>query len=437
MTQNIRDLSQNIHHHKTKEYFNEVLSSYEHGNYRSAVVMLYTVVICDLIFKLNDLRDVHNDEKAKQILIDLGTEREINPVSPSWENSLIEKAFGEAKLLENDIYTHITTLKKYRNLSGHPVLNSLEILYTPNEELTKSLIINVLDGLLNKHPLLTKNVFLPFVLEIERIKKDFSTEEKLESYLVSKFLNYFNEDLVKYMFKNLWKLVFKKDGEKEKENRDINFKVLLIIFKRNKGTLLELIATDSSYFSDFLDENRSILNNLIELLSRYPDIYPLLQQHSKELITERVKTKDNLKVKSYFLSDSIQEHLENLSRDFHSYGHYYNQPYTLGYKLSRKEIVFLEELSEKSNALSNFYDFVISHYYHSGNFDCAEWLFSDCITPYFSKFNKSQMETLLSKANSNEQCYKGRFSKTNHRTLLPVAKKVFGEDVEDKYENLF
>ena len=37
---------------KTKEYFKEVYSSYCIGNYRSAVVMLWTVIVCDLLFKL-------------------------------------------------------------------------------------------------------------------------------------------------------------------------------------------------------------------------------------------------------------------------------------------------------------------------------------------------------------------------------------------------
>ena len=38
----------NIYSSKTREYFREVLSSYSNGNYRSAVVMLYSVCICDL-----------------------------------------------------------------------------------------------------------------------------------------------------------------------------------------------------------------------------------------------------------------------------------------------------------------------------------------------------------------------------------------------------
>ena len=38
-----------IYFQKTREYFDEVLSSYANGNYRSAVVMLYSVAICDLL----------------------------------------------------------------------------------------------------------------------------------------------------------------------------------------------------------------------------------------------------------------------------------------------------------------------------------------------------------------------------------------------------
>ena len=43
--------SEDIYFAKTKEYFSEVISNYASGNYRSAVVMLYSVAICDLLFK--------------------------------------------------------------------------------------------------------------------------------------------------------------------------------------------------------------------------------------------------------------------------------------------------------------------------------------------------------------------------------------------------
>lgn len=35
---------------KTKEYFNEVLSSYQNGNYRSSIVMLWSVAVCDELY---------------------------------------------------------------------------------------------------------------------------------------------------------------------------------------------------------------------------------------------------------------------------------------------------------------------------------------------------------------------------------------------------
>lgn len=60
-----------IYFQKTREYFDELLSSYANGNYRSAVVMLYSVAICDLLFKLQELADMYNDTVAVNILQDI------------------------------------------------------------------------------------------------------------------------------------------------------------------------------------------------------------------------------------------------------------------------------------------------------------------------------------------------------------------------------
>lgn len=51
----IDELSEQIYSAKTREYFDEVIQSYYVGNYRSATVMLYSVVICDIVYKLNEL----------------------------------------------------------------------------------------------------------------------------------------------------------------------------------------------------------------------------------------------------------------------------------------------------------------------------------------------------------------------------------------------
>ena len=63
----IERLQANIQDKRTAEYFSEVLSCYYSGNLRSAVVMLYATVICDLIYKLEELKDIYSDDGAKQI----------------------------------------------------------------------------------------------------------------------------------------------------------------------------------------------------------------------------------------------------------------------------------------------------------------------------------------------------------------------------------
>ncbi|MBO5344500.1 MAG: hypothetical protein J6A51_01210, partial [Clostridia bacterium] len=59
---------ENIYNEKTKNYFEEVLSSYNNKNYRSAVVMLYSVVIYDIIAKIKELDEIYNQEWAKKTI---------------------------------------------------------------------------------------------------------------------------------------------------------------------------------------------------------------------------------------------------------------------------------------------------------------------------------------------------------------------------------
>ena len=53
--------SEKIFDKKTKEYFVEVLSSYRQNNYRSATAMLWSVAVCDLLFKLKYMNDMFGD----------------------------------------------------------------------------------------------------------------------------------------------------------------------------------------------------------------------------------------------------------------------------------------------------------------------------------------------------------------------------------------
>lgn len=63
----IDKLKQQIQDGRTREYFDEVLSCYYSGNYRSTIVMLYATVICDIVYKLDELVTVYGDTRAQKI----------------------------------------------------------------------------------------------------------------------------------------------------------------------------------------------------------------------------------------------------------------------------------------------------------------------------------------------------------------------------------
>ena len=92
--------SEDIYFSKTKEYFQEVISSYSNGNYRSAIVMLYTVAICDMLFKLQELKDMFNDTIAGQILAEVEKCRNENDNKSKsrWEKEFVDNVYKKTDL---------------------------------------------------------------------------------------------------------------------------------------------------------------------------------------------------------------------------------------------------------------------------------------------------------------------------------------------------
>jgi hypothetical protein len=120
----LENLSEKIHYGKTKDYFQEVISSYHNGNYRSAVVMLWSVAVCDIVYKLQYLVDLYQDAVAKSILDELTTLQNHDSKSSSWEFKLIEHTHKMTNLLDNSEYANLVYLQQQRHLSAHPILDS-------------------------------------------------------------------------------------------------------------------------------------------------------------------------------------------------------------------------------------------------------------------------------------------------------------------------
>ena len=161
-----------IYSPRTKEYFKEVLSSYSSGNYRSAVVMLYSVAICDLLYKLQELKDMYNDSVAIKILNEVESYRNTWATQPKarWEKELIDKIYKDTALLSLEDYTHINHLYDHRNFSAHPALNENFDLISPSRENTIAHINNILSGILVKPPIFISNIGLSTVSRTDFIR---------------------------------------------------------------------------------------------------------------------------------------------------------------------------------------------------------------------------------------------------------------------------
>ena len=144
---------------RSREYFSEVLSCYAAGNHRSAVVMLWSVVVCDLLFKLQHLVDLYGDAKAKAVLTDIGKLQEDNERSPVWETKLVESVAEQTQLLDIAERENLLHLQRQRHLAAHPVVNANFQLHRPNRDTARALIRSALDGLLTKAPILAKHYF--------------------------------------------------------------------------------------------------------------------------------------------------------------------------------------------------------------------------------------------------------------------------------------
>lgn len=243
----IEKLQNNIQDLRTAEYFSEVLSCYYSGNLRSAVVMLYATVICDLVYKLEELKDIYNNDGAKQILEHIETEQAANPKSTDWEKKFPEECMKSHKILTSADYNNFCALQQLRHLCAHPVLNEGRKLYKPNCDIVLGHIRNMLEGIFIKPAFQIKELFNIFINDIANIK-DILLDKQFEHYVITKYLDKFNNPELEYhIFKNLWKFVFKLTDDDCNRNRNANIRVIELLIKRHNDIILSQFEKDRDF----------------------------------------------------------------------------------------------------------------------------------------------------------------------------------------------
>jgi hypothetical protein len=420
---------ESIYHTKTKEYFNEVFNSYNNGNYRSAMVMLYSVVVCDLIYKLQELSDRYNDTIAVSILEKIKEEQNENPSNPKWENTLITEIKDRTNLLETQDVLNIDYLKKNRHLSAHPVLDQLDMLVRPNKETVRANIVNMLDGILCKAPLLSKKFISTFLEDLVSVKDQLIKDTELENYLNSKYLSKINKPTEEKLFRDLWKFTFRLEDANTNENRDIIFRALLVLYKKNKVSFNTMIDSDKSYFSHVKLENEKILDLILGFMSLFPQVYNSMEESVKLILITKATHSFDVFTKSIFLSESILQHLEAIKSRMES-------AFISG-RLSENGRWLLFKVSVEHGTVNQFLNLMIDLFSASRSYDSADINFQDYISVYGELFSKEQFMKILEAINENKQIYERRQAWRDNNTLKELIDMRFKDEIDfEDYPNI-
>ena len=416
----LENLSEKIHSGKTKDYFQEVLSSYHNGNYRSAVVMLWSVAVCDIVYKLQYLVDLYEDSGAQSILDGITTSQEDNPKSPSWEFELIQHTHEHTKLLDHSEYANLVYLQQQRHLSAHPILDSDRQLHTPNKETVRALIRNTLEDLLIKPPFYTKKIIDELLKDIAETAPALKTTQKVKKYLESRYLSKLKPEVELSIYRSLWKLVFKLEDEDCTKNRVINLRTLEVIGNRKPESILNQIKGEKDYYSN-VSSSPLPLDALVIYLSQNHKIYDLLNEDAKLKIQHNVKTTNTSKISGWFVKNNLEKHYQDILSLIEN---------DINFNFTEEQLFFLLKIPDTAEWQHLFCRILSSYYCASRSFDEANNRFQEAISPYLKFFDKEAIVFLIEQIDKKDQVYGRRKAREEHKEIKKKLFQLHGQEFD-------
>jgi hypothetical protein len=401
---------------RTKKYFSEVMVSYSSGCFRSSVVMLWSVAICDILFKLVQLAEHYGDAVAQGILRDIETARLANPKSPEWEWRLIEEVKARTQLLEAGDFANLEALQKHRHLSAHPVLSASEVLFEPNKETARAHIRNTLEGVLTKPAIMTKRVFDAFVEDLEANAAVLPDKPSLTKYLAAKYFSHLVPVVEQAIFRSLWRLVFRSDDARCETNRTVNFRALTILYERKRDFLKAAVEGERDYFSE-VGLTGSRFDLLMRFIGTHPELFPLLTDAAKIPMEGAAKCSLSNFAIAWFLSPNVDEHLETVRKRIADDKQF----------ISGEAFEDLLDASREAGVEGKALDIAITQFSRSVNFDMADGYFTSLIKPLLSRFSNDQLVELVKSVELNGQIYGRGRAASHHRLIVNVLDAAFAK----------
>lgn len=414
-----------IYDNRTRSYFDEVLSSYNQGNYRSAVVMLYSVVLCDLMFKLQELRDVFSDQFAKGLLDKIEELISKDKASPAWEVVMVSEMHEKSPLLESDAYAVINHLRDWRNLSAHPVLDDYSQLFVPEKHLVEGYICEAYNKILSRPSIFVKNVVRVMSEDLNQ-KKGYILNDKpgFKDYLFNKYFQRMTDAMFEKVFKSFWKFTFVLCNAECDSNRKINYHLLIFMIENRELLLLSAIKKSPDDYE--IADNETTVSFAMAFLTNVTCVWGLLSEQAKTLIKKKTQENRFYKLIAWFLGDNKAEHINNLIKE------------GFNYYPTETELKRVVGLYEKEGIKRVLYDYFIRLLDDSTSFVIAQKRMDEVVLPFIEDMNKSQLDTLLGVLNNNSQLYNNYCYNSYCRKVNKEAMKYFTkEEITQQYPRIF
>lgn len=417
--------SEHICSSKSRLYFEEVIRSYSIGNYRSAIVMLYSICLCDLVFKLHELNDLYKDKTAQKILESINNLKQKSESKSSWEKELVDSIYKNTQLLDLQAYTHLNHLYDYRNLSAHPALDRNGELISPPKEIVAAYIRTSLETILLKPAIFIKDI-TEYLSEDLSEKKEYITADKdqFKKYLDSKYLSKMNDVIFVRVFQSFWKFTFFLSNPECNSNRHINGLLLGIMLEEREHIIIEDIKNNSIKYE--VRNLPEITDDYIHFLSQFPSIYKHLEEHIRTLTQTICNEKQEYALISWFLSNSKKEHIEQLISN-NKYIFTTSSDYILYFY---KEYIY-EGLKDIC------LNYLIATVDHAQSYIDAGERIEYYIMPFLQDMNKNQFEVIFSLFDSCAQIKHNYHRGSYAKKIWEVTSPHFGGEIDPNTYPMF
>jgi len=411
----IEEKAEKIESSATRYYFKEVYSCYANGNYRAAVVSLWSVLVCDAVYKTQKLFELTGDAWAEKKLAEIQKLQQENSKSSEWELELFEGFYTNKKFIGIGEISNIRDIQKKRHLCAHPVLSEDNALYTPSKESVKSMILNALDDFLIRVNYYGKDVF-PILRDTLTENSEYYSELKNIKPLIVKYCQRLTSSAIYQIFKDFYKFSFRLENEDSVKYRRMNRSACYHLYKEviKDPALVQRMKEEKDFFEN-VSFKTNTLNFLFHFLSFNKDVYDIFSAEMRDrLIALRDKDNDDdvfygLKIASMFSFKNADEYFDFLK------GQLDNNSVK---RFTIAECDFISEVYHDIDCREIIKDISISYAENSSSYDDADYRFDLILHERLLKsFSVEELDRLIACFHTNSQIGDRRRGKIDKEKL--------------------